>query len=306
MKLFTLLLALSSFALSASEIDSFTHRYEPLVDSMERVNEIGNHYLDKAIKRANQKNHRCNEKKLYKSMRKYFKNHMSGKVTTTIQADDSIDKRLFHFKDSIYRDFKWWNSFVLVVVGKLYKGAHGAVLNLNGHLVGTDKFEHLFGRGFLYFKRHHLKGKRLEKVLKYGRWQENWTLGAKTTGVYSYADQSANFNGMRFWNHVLQKRNDYLDQNHGPLVNCVEGKWTKVKELSFAPFIDDSLDEGLNCSKFSTKKLTKRVLKRVKELESDGQNYQCPVRNDSIDVLNEKYGSKLAPYLFNFKGHQHY
>lgn len=303
MKIITLVLALFFTAANASEIDSFTDRYEPLENSMEHVNRIGNSFLDLAINEANEKRHGCNEKKLYKSMREYFKNHMAGKVTTTIQSDPSIDKRFFHFKESVYRDFRWWNSFVLVVVGKLYKGAHGAILNLDGHLIGTDKFEHLFGRGYLYFKRYHLKGKKLEKVLKYGRWQESWTLGAKTTGVFSYADQAANFNGMRFWNHILQKRDDYLGQDNGPLVECSNNKWMKVKDLNFAPFIDDSMDEGLNCSKFSTKKLVKGVLKRITQLEEDGQSYHCPVRSDSIEILNEKYGSKLAPFLFNFKGH---
>ena len=136
-------------------------------------------------------------------------------------------------------------------------------------------------------------------------WQEKWTLGAKTTGIYSFADQAANFNGMRFWNHILQKRNDYLGDNHGPLVECQNEKWVQVKSLDFSHFVDDSLDEGLNCSKFSTKKLTKSVLKRIGELEEDGRSYHCPVRKDSIDLLNEKYGSKLAPYLFNFAGHSH-
>ena len=303
-KIVILLFALSSFASNASEIDSFTDRYEPLVNAMSQVNAIGNKYLDRALRDANKKNHSCKEKKLYRAMRKYFKNHMSGKVTVAIQKDEDIDKRFFNFKDSVYKDFKWWNSFVLVVLGKLYKGAHGAILNLDGHLIGTDKFEHLFGRGFLYFKRHHMKNKEIEKVLKYGAWQERWTLGSKTTGIFSYADQAANFNGMRFWNHVLQLRDDYLGQEHGPLVICEDNKWVKVKDLDFAPFFDDSMDEGLNCSLFSTKKMNRSVQRQIKKLEAaDGMTYTCPVKSDSVDVLNQKYGSKLAPYLFNFKGH---
>lgn len=304
--LFILFFALLATA-NASEIDSFTNRYEPLPDSLGAVNRIGNSYLDKALRDANEKNHGCKEKKLYKAMREYFKNHISGKVTKAILADDEVEKRFFYLKDSIYRDFNWWNSFVLVVVGRFYKKAHGAVLNVNGHLIGTDKFEHLFGRGYMFFRRYYLKGKSIESTLKYSRWQEKWTLGSKTTGIFSYADQAANFNGMRFWNHILQKRMDYLGMNHGPIVKCENDEWVKVKDLDFAPFFDDSIDEGLNCSKFSSKRLTKKVLYRVSELEEqDGRRYHCPVSQDSIDVLNGKYGSKLAPYLFNFAGHAHY
>tara|TARA_Y100000590_G_scaffold470711_1_gene668301 strand:- start:152231 stop:153217 length:987 start_codon:yes stop_codon:yes gene_type:complete len=301
-----ILLALYSGYSLSSEIDSFTNRYQPLENSVERVNFIANEFLDKAIINANKKDHACKEKKLYKAMRKYFKNHISGEVTVSIQNDEQIDKRLFHVKESVYRDFKWWNSFVLMVVGRLYDGAHGAVINFNDHLIGTDKFEHMFGRGFLYFKRYYLKGKKLKKVLKYGAWQENWTLGSKTTGIFSYADQAANFNGMRFWNHILQKRKDYLGENHGPLVKCQENKWVKIKDLDFTPFIDDSMDEGHNCSMFSTKKLTKSVIRQIKKLEeADGLRYTCPIRSDVVNILNEKYGSKLAPYLLNFRGHLH-
>lgn len=294
-----LLAALLSFNIHSSEIDSFSHRYEPLADSADQVNLIANGFLDKALAKSSS----CSEKKFYKEMRKYFKNHLSGKVTNAILNNEEIDKRYFHLKDSIYKDFKWWNSFVLVVVGRLYKEAHGAVLNYNGHLIGSDKFEHLFGRGFLYFKRHHLKEKKLEKVLKYGRWQEKWTLGSKTTGIFSFADQAANFNGMRFWNHLLQKRDDHLGVNHGPLIVCENNRFKKIKDLDFRPFIDDSMDEGLNCSKFLTKKQARNVKRRIKELEVDGQDYSCPVNSQSPTILTEKYGYKLAPFLFNFEGH---
>lgn len=266
------------------------------------MNRIANKYLDLALSKTSH----CEEKDLYKKMRKYFKNHLSGEVTNAILESDDVDKRYFHLKDSIYRDFKWWNSFVLVVVGRLYKEAHGAVLNYNGHLIGSDKFEHLFGRGFLYFKRHHLKGKKLKKVLKYGRWQEKWTLGSKTTGVFSYADQAANFNGMRFWNHLLQKRRDHLGSNFGPLIVCKNNKFTKIKDLDFRPFIDDSMDEGLNCSKFLSSKQARRVIGRIKDLERDGLSYACPIKPENSTILTEKYGYKLTPFLFNFEGHSKY
>lgn len=40
------------------------------------------------------------------------------------------------------------------------------------------------------------------------------------TGVFSYGDLSAEFNGMRFWNHMLQLRDDILgsEQNLAPIL----------------------------------------------------------------------------------------
>ena len=59
---------------------------------------------------------------------------------------------------------------------------------------------------------------------------EYFNLGAYGTGVMSYGDLAANFNGMRFWNHILGKRKDILNQDLGPYVKCKDRKWVVNKK----------------------------------------------------------------------------
>jgi hypothetical protein len=130
-------------------------------------------------------------------------------------------------------------------------------------------------------------------------------MGAITTGVKAYGDLSANFNGMRFWNHVLQNYDDVLgkEYNIGPYVVCQGNKWVQIKEMDWADYIDDSFDEGLNCSGFPNKKMRGLVQNRLAILEREtGIKHTCPMDQEKIDSVIPKYGI-FAKDLINAKGH---
>ena len=67
----------------ASELDQFTHRYLPLADSLEIINQRFDQELLTALVSANKKSG-CGEKRLYKTLRKYFSNHYTSKFTKWI------------------------------------------------------------------------------------------------------------------------------------------------------------------------------------------------------------------------------
>ena len=102
--------------------------------------------------------------------------------------------------------------------------------------IGSDKIEHFFGRGYVYFNKFYNKKKSIEKIHGYGYYLERYQLGATMTGVYSYADLVANFNGMRFWNHILQAESDILGEDLGPYVRCYEGKWEQIKDVNWLDY----------------------------------------------------------------------
>ena len=52
----------------------------------------------------------------------------------------------------------------------------------------------------------------LKHALMIGLKEEYGILGRLPTGVISFADLAADFNGMRFWNHVLQKGMMFLER----------------------------------------------------------------------------------------------
>jgi hypothetical protein len=299
-------LAISASVMSA-EVDSFTNRYLPIKDSLPELNHTANKMLVEAINIANDEaddDDSCNEKKLYKELRKKFRNHISDEFSNYVIASDEIERIEVGFWGSIYRDILWYEAFVPGVVARLVYDPTAGLLKANGEMIGTDKFEHFLGSGFLYFKKKYLKNLGTREAMDIGVSAETGYMGAVSTGVMAYADLSANFNGMRFWNHMLQKDDDILGEqyNAGPYISCVDKKWVQVKGIDWANYIDAAFDEGINCSKFRSERILNKVLTRITELErQDGRSYTCPLK-DVKNELSEKYG-KYAPYLLNFEGH---
>lgn len=278
----------------AGEADHYTYRHDPISDMSSVINKRANEYLQTSIEAANQKGS-CDENALYEQMRKYFANHSSGKLVKFALHDNLVERRQINLKKSIYGEWKILNGYLM---GKPSAAesplALTPMIRIGDEVVGTDKLEHMFGMGFKYFKWHYLKGKNLKKVLKRGVVFEKTTLGGNilATGVFAYADLSANFNGMRFWNHVLQQREDVMGDNKGPYVNCVDNKFVANTEnpIDFTHYIDKSMDESINCSKFATKSGVRKVRRSLERLSEEyGTEFKCPMSMEDLNQMYEKY-----------------
>ncbi|MCO4794903.1 MAG: hypothetical protein KC493_14380 [Bacteriovoracaceae bacterium] len=294
-------------ASQASEVDSFHKRYTPISDSLEPMNKKTNEFLEDALNMANEKDKGCSKKVLYKSMRKFFRNHYFGKLNPWLLESDEIDKIVVGVKDSIYRDFKWYQALVPGLLGRI-NDPSGKLVKMGEFMVGTDKFEHFLGSGYMYFNKYYLKNKDLKDAFMIGWKSETGYMGAMTTGVMAYADMVANFNGMRFWNHVLAENEDVMGSeekyNHGPYVACDNNKWVKVKDIDWIKYIDHAWDEGINCSKFRTKKMTKSVKKYIRTLElKEERRFTCPIYPKKLEVVTKKY-TKFLKWLINNEGHK--
>lgn len=299
---------MDSFALFASEIDPFKERDQiKLADMASKINNKTQEYLEDSLAWANKRGS-CSEKRLYKGLRKNFRNHIFGELAPYIINSSEIERSEIRTTQSIYRNFKWYEALIPGFYAKVFNDPAGKIVNVNGHLIGTDKFEHFMGTGYKYFKTYYQGDKNLLDVLEKGWELEVGLMGSVTTGVQSYADLVANFNGMRFWNHMLQKHDDILSQNFGPYITCRKGRWTQVKKIDWRNYIDASWDEAYNCSKFRTKALLDKVLEVISEYQKESSiDLNCPLYNENLEQLvNEKY-SRLPnwsfPFLFNFEGH---
>jgi hypothetical protein len=305
MKKFITSLLITSSALSFSaEVDQFTRRNEFLEDSADIINQKANDQLQMAIQNLNLKSN-CNEAELYKELRKYFANHSKGELTKFILHSKEVKLRTMKIQDSIFKNWKITDGYLL---GK--PSANNSALALSplvrvGDIViGVDKFEHMFGRGFSYFKQHYLEAKTVEKAIKSGVFGEKTIYGGNkiATGVFSYADLSANFNGMRFWNHILQKSDDVIGDNHGPFIKCINQKWEQTKEIDFTHYIDSSMDEAINCSKFPTKKTAQKYRDEVsKTIQREGLSNStngCPLINIQNEGITNKY-KNISKWIIN-------
>lgn len=294
-----------------SEIDSFHGRYTELADATDALNKKTKELFQDALKRANEKQEKkgksCSKKILYKSMRKNFRNHYLGKLNPWIIKTDKIDKVVVSVENSIYQDFKWYEAYVPGLFARTFKDPSAMLLRVKDVKLGNDKFEHFLGSGFNYFKKHYLKKESLREALIIGWKAETGLLGAATTGVMSYADMVANFNGMRFWNHLLAENEDVFGPeekfNPGPYVVCKDHKWVQVKDMDWSYYIDHAFDEGINCSKFKNKEMTETVISRIAAIEmKEDRNYQCPILPLELDKMVEKY-KPFKSFLINTEGH---
>lgn len=301
----TMVLATSAMA---AEVDSFTNRYQPLNDSLDIINKKTNEYFQEALNEANEDKDKCSSKELYKSLRKRFQNHYTGEFNKWMLKTDEIEKITVGVEDSIYQDFKWFQAIVPGGFARIFKDPSAELLKVNGIMVGWDKFEHFLGSGYRYFKKNYIKGKGIKAAMKIGYKAETGYMGAATTGVKAYADLVANFNGMRFWNHILLEHDDVLGRNYnmGPYVTCLDNKWVQIKEVNWANYLDHMFDEGVNCSHFKNQNMTEKVLNRIAGLERDdieGRKYSCPILPKELDKARTKYG-EFTDELINFEGHK--
>lgn len=293
------ILFILSATAQAAEVDQFTLRQEKLEDASTIINILANKNVKRVLKEMNASQVGCQEKKLYENLRTIFANHSHGELTITVIDNPAIPKLLTPFEKSIFKEWRFWDGFVM---GSPFFKSSGLTISplirMGDVVVGSDKFEHMFGRGFQYFTNFYLKNKNLAMAVKRGVFDEKLIFGGNkiATGVFSYGDLSANFNGMRFWNHMLQLRPDVLGDNRGPYIVCENNQYRLVKEIDFRSYMDESMDEGINCSKFPSLKTASKYRAQVEKL-----GMTCPMDKSASEKMKQKYGP-FAKWIINDKG----
>ncbi|WNG50080.1 hypothetical protein F0U60_42615 [Archangium minus] len=176
----------------------------------------------------------------------------------------------FQETSSLYRNERLWDW-------GLYFGIK-ATFNVAGVHMGADKLSHFFQTGWKYNKRYHAyreagvpEREALERVIRYGVGTEKGSLGLTTTGVFSFADLEANYQGFLFYRSLCQDENPRL-------VKTPEG-WRLQRPFDWREYVSPQLDESVNNSAFTSK--------RWSEVRAILQRDYCP-RLDS-DVFQEHY-----------------
>ncbi len=284
-----------------AETDTFTDRDIPLYDSVDALNSQANEVIRASLIKVNRQGLGCLEKNLYKELRKHFGNHTKTTFIEDFTKSNALEVRSVKLEESIYQNWRAWDGLGMGwSVARKTGLTMSPVVNIGGQLIGTDKLEHMYGQGYLYFNRNYLNDKGVEKAIKRGVGSEKTFLGGNKigNGVFSYGDLSANFNGMRFWNHMLLLRPEILGPEHsqGPYIECRNNKWEQPVLVDFRNYIDDSMDEAINCSKFPTKKTASHFTAQLKTME-----LKCPLSIDRLENMNKKYG-KMSKWIINMNG----
>lgn len=263
---------------------------------------------------------RTPEEKLYAQLRTVFANHTRSRLINDM-LDGRIRRSVIPLKESVYGEWSVGNGFLLGRSGAAKSPlALSPLVKVGGYAIGVDKLEHMFGMGYAYFRRHHLRGMKLRRTLKLGVIAEKTYLGGNflATGVFTYADLAANFNGMRFWNHMLQKDDDVLgkEHNYGPYIACEDGQWKQNpgRPIDFARYVDLTYQENQNCSKFATQRGVEKFRESLGRLEAKhGKTrggFACPAEPARLEEAAAKYrvpvngGTTIDHWIINRDGNE--
>jgi hypothetical protein len=219
-----------------------------------------------------------------------------------VLVDDILDGKLprtvILLEDSVYKDWDFTSGIFL----SRSQLTLSPLIKVGGLVIGVDKLEHMFGYGRKYFNRHYLEGMDLKRVLELGAAAEKLYLGGNVlaTGVFTYADLAANFNGMRFWNHLLQKEDDALGKEHnlGPYIVCEGGRWRQNPErpLDLSRYVDKTMQENVNCSKFASQSGVDKFNAALAEFGARSgtpASFVCPVSRQALEDAARKYAVPL-------------
>lgn len=303
-----LILAAGLFSINAfsAEADNFTAYKLEINDQTEILNNLINTKISAAVERANLAAG-CNEGALHENLRFDFHNHIKSQMIKDILAGEQLEAYVLPLKSSVYKNWKILDGLLLGRKGAAKSAlALSPLIKINDQVIGVDKLEHMFGNGFNYYTRYYDKGMPIKKVLKKGIIGEKTYLGGNilATGVFTYGDLSANFNGMRFWNHVTLKYDDILGKqyNAGPYVSCQDNRWVVANPVDMRTYIDVTMDESINCSKMATKRGVRKLKAAIKNLELEGIE-TCLTSMTKLEAMIPKYSNKnIYKYILNFDG----
>lgn len=124
----------------------------------------------------------------------------------------------------------------------------GINIKINGIYTGLDKTDHVFRTGYGYFKtykKYRKKGKTEKEAtiaaIKKGIMQEKTYYGFWVSGVFSYADLEANYQGLRFHRNFCEGEKPYLFRRNG-------GSWGFSHQIDLKKYVNPWFDESYNTS----------------------------------------------------------
>jgi hypothetical protein len=246
-----LFLALSAPA-GAYETDPLSDRRDPPGDGTDLANAYANELLAAALDRVND-DASCegDDRTLRIAAAREIARIMTEKTTVPSRGrqpsmwfgayaawleSGPLDRRDYRDRTDLYSDVRLTNSPILRVFGP------ASTIQLAGVLLGTDKIDHFWVQGYDYFRVSH-EGSDPLRAVRWGTRTELGIWGEATTGVFSYADLAANYDGYRFYTGLLREGSAVQRDEEGCLV--------LERPFDWSEWIDWHYDEALNPSVYT-------------------------------------------------------
>ena len=245
----------------ADETDNFTCRNQTLRDSLGALDALMNVRIQEALARASRRErHSCDAACLFRllqeavgaSDRHWPTGIPHARFEKWIDELPDIDRCHVEFRASVYgaRDYDrpWrfpFNRRIIYLADSVL---------VSGRVVGMDKFNHFIREGLANWRAVARPGGDIAAVMTRELGPPGWQLrlnehgmkGMSLTGVLAYADLAASHSGFRFWSDLLS-----IGQA-GSFVgyDASAGAFVQRRDFTFAEYVNDAWDEGINCSVF--------------------------------------------------------
>lgn len=246
--------------LQALETDQFLTWETKLNDAKTELNEYLNHRATLVLNSINSKSNKYTCEDIHQ---KIINVGYSGpRIVTHIEKwaynNAQIDRLPVPPHDSDHIN-KVIDQTIYKKVDSLKVKIFGITLNINSIYVGIDKLAHIVqtGNSYLAIYNKELKksgdtNKAMIKAIEHGIFQEKTYYGLRMTGVFSYADLEANFQGLLFNQNFCNGKSPYLTKNDN-------NQWQLSRPIDLTPFINPYLDESFYLNAYTSRRF--RIIK---------------------------------------------
>lgn len=229
----------------ALETDNYITWGRELKDSADVINEYMTSEIKKALEISNGKRKLQTCLGVTHAVARRFKTSPPKKHPLEDHLKETLSEEYMYPKyeyrgDSIYQDpFRFYLKFVPLTGN----------VNVNGVVLGTDKLSHFVSTGRRYFEHYVNKWEKgwdeedaIKSAIRFGLKNEATILGMMSSGVFSYGDMEANYQGLTFYKKLCWDEVDtYLEQD-------AEGNWHLAKTPDIRDYVSPYWDETFNPS----------------------------------------------------------
>jgi hypothetical protein len=269
-----LLISSAAFGLETDNYLSWNHI---LPDSRSEVNDFMEKKIEEALAMANGEERISTCEEITLKIARQFKTTPRSK-----SLEEFVGEKIS--KENIYPTHGNYLEMSILSNTRFYLKYSGLSPNLqiNGYYFGADKLSHFASTGRRYYKRYlrmkengSTEEEALKAAIRYGLLNESSVLGRWASGVFSYGDMEANYQGLRYYLRMCTSGDSqYLSQDEA-------GKWSLIRKPDLADYVSGHWDETYNQSYFS-KNSWEKVRIQI-------ENKYCHMRTDPIVQERIKY-----------------
>ncbi len=235
-----------------------------LKDSTDPLNEYMNKTVSETLEKLNQ-----NASNLSKDQCTVVTNKIIKAFQTITPPEDKIEQEMHtnekidlyprvtsfseYYKASIYRN-------ILVIISKVFAFISPSI-KINNVFIGIDKLGHFISQGKEYFDIYKIAIENEKNIyqaetiaINSGIQQEYGKYGLLLSGVFSFSDLEANYQGFKFSKNIC-----YDSKEPYVVFNTEVNKWVQVRKIDMRKYVNPNWDESYNNSYFGSSSAPKIV-----------------------------------------------